>query len=278
MPLKVVSWILLVAISVSTVLLFNYWASYQPLSTLAYTGIVMALLGVANLAVPFRFLGIRKRAIGTLVLVCGVAIGFTALLWPASMIRVAQHKTQLDDIMPEYQFSERHSQRIHARPGPVMNAIRQSTLGELKSYILLMKIRGMALRRPYRDPGNFQDVRVLDALSSPGSGYIPLASSEQEIVMGGVGSAVSRRREVNSLPEFAAYSQEGGVKVAFNLRVEDTGDGWSKVNTETRVLALDDLSRPIMTRYWRLIVPGSGLIRRQWLESIKRRAETAPNS
>ena len=278
MSLKVVSWILLVAISVSTVLLFNYWASYQPLSTLAYTGIVLGLLGVANLAVPFRFLGIRKRAIGALVLVGGVVLGLMALLWPASMTRVAQRRTQLDDIMPEYQFSERHSQRIHARPGPVMDAIRQSTLGDLKSYVMLMKIRGVALRRPYRDPGNFQDVRVLDALSAPGSGYITLASSEHEIVMGGVGSAVSRRREVNSLPEFAAYSQEGGVKIAFNLWVEDAGDGWSAVNTETRVLALDDLSRPIMTRYWRLIVPGSGLIRRQWLEGIKRRAERAPNS
>lgn len=35
--------------------------------------------------------------------------------------------------------------------------------------------------------------------------------------------------------------------------------------TETRVLALDDYNGRIMGRYWRLIVPGSGLLRRQWL-------------
>ena len=47
------------------ILLFNYWASCQLLATFVYAGIVTALLGLANLALPFRFLGIRKRAIAT---------------------------------------------------------------------------------------------------------------------------------------------------------------------------------------------------------------------
>lgn len=274
MSLRVVSWTLLAAMALATVGLFNYWASYQPLSTLAYTGIVWALFGLANLALPFRFLGIRKRAIGAVVLGGGVVLGVTALLWPASMTHVAQHRTQLDDVMPEYQFSERHSQRVHARPEQAMEAIRQSTLGDLKSYVTLMRIRGAALRRPFHDPGSFQDERVLDVLSA---GFISLGGTEHEIVMGGVGNARYRQPQVKNLQEFAAYGQEGGVKVAFNLNVEDAGDGWSTVSTETRVLALDDFSRRIMSRYWRLIVPGSGLLRRQWLEGIKKRAESAPN-
>jgi hypothetical protein len=193
------------------------------------------------------------------------------------MIRVAQHRTRLDDIMPEYQFRERHAQRIHARSEQVAQAIRQSTLGDLKSYVTLMRIRGTALRRPFYDPGNFQNERVLDALSAPGSGFITLGGTEHEIVMGGVGNARAiRRPEVNNLPEFAAYRQEGAVKVAFNLNVQDAGDGWSTISTETRILALDDFSRRIMGCYWRLIVPGSGLLRRQWLEGIKKRAESAP--
>jgi hypothetical protein len=49
--------------------------------------------------------------------------------------------------------------------------------------------------------------------------------------------------------------------------------GGSTISTETRVLATDDLTRRGMARYWRLIVPGSGLLRRQWLDGIKRRAE-----
>lgn len=271
MSRKAVWWTAVTASAVGAVLLLNYWASYQPLSTLAYAGIVLAFCGLANLAVPFRFLGIRKRAAGALVFAFGVVLALAALLWPAPTIRVAQHRTLLDDIMPEYQFSERHSQRIHARPGQVMLAIRQTTLGDLKSYATLMRIRGAALRRPYRDRGNSQHERVLDALSA---GFISLAASDHEIVMGAIGKARSPRPDVRDLPEFAAYQQEG-VKLAFNLYVEDAGDGWSTVCTETRVVALDEYSRRIMSRYWRLIVPGSGLLRRQWLNGIKKRAESA---
>ena len=115
--------------------------------------------------------------------------------------------------------------------------------------------------------------RVLDALSA---GFISLGGTEHEIVMGGVGNArASRRVQAKNLPEFAAFRQEG-VKLAFNLNVEDAGDGWSNLCSGTRVLALDGFSRLIMGGCWRLIVPGSGMLRRQWLASIKRRAESAP--
>ncbi len=274
MSFKAVSWTLLAAIALAAVLQFNYWASYQPLSALAYFGIVLALCGLANLAIPFRFLGIRKRAIGALVLVGGVVLALTALHWPAPTIRVAQPRTRLDDIMPEYQFSERHSERIRAKPEQVMQAIRQSTFGDMKSLVTLLKIRGAALH--IHDTGDFlQDKRVLDAFSA--SGYL-FGGSEHEIVMaGGANVRAKRPLEVRTLQEFADYREQGAVKMAFDFNVEDAGGGWSIISTETRVLALDDSTRRGMGRYWRLIVPGSGLLRLQWLEGIKRRAESMPN-
>ena len=270
MSVKTLSWILLAAITLGAVLLFNYWASYQLLSTLAYAGIVAALLGLANLALPFRFLGVRKRAVGALILAGGVGLTLAALFWPASMIRVAQPRTRLDDIMPEYQFFERHSARIHARPEPVMQAVRQSTFGDMKSLVMLLRIRGAALR--IHDTGAFlRDKRILDAFSE--SGYF-LGDSEHEIVMcGGANVRAKRRLEVRTLQEFADYREQGAVKMAFDFNVEDAASGWSTISTETRVLATDDLTRRGMARYWRLIVPGSGLLRRQWLDGIKRRAE-----
>ncbi len=72
MSKKTVWWTLLTAMALAAILLLNYWASYQPLSTLAYAGIVLSLCGLANLALPFRFLGIRKRAAGALILAGGV--------------------------------------------------------------------------------------------------------------------------------------------------------------------------------------------------------------
>jgi len=273
MSVKSLSWILLAAITLGAVLLLNYWASYQLLSTLAYTGIVAALLGLANLAFPFRFMGVRKRAVGALVLAGGVALTLAALFWPASTIRVAQPRTRLDDIMPEYQFFERHSARIHARPEQVMQAIRQSTFGDMKSLVTLLKIRRAALRTPSHDTGVFsQNKRILDAFSE--SGYL-FGGSEHEIVMFvAVNVREKRRSEVRTLREFADYREQGAVKMAYDFNVEDAGRGWSTITTETRVLALDDITRRGGGHYWRLIVPGSGLLRRQWLDGIKRRAES----
>ena len=274
MSFKAVAWTLLGAMALAAVLLLNYWASYQPLSTLAYSGIVLSLCGLANLALPFRFLGIRKRAVGALILAGGVGLAIAALLWPAPIIRVAQHRTLLDDIMPEYQFSERHSARIHAPPEQVMQAVRESTFGDMKSLVTLLKIRGAVLR--IHDTGGFlQDKRVLDAFSA--SGYLS-GGSEHEIVMcGGANVRAKRRLEARTLQEFADDREQGGVKIAYDFNVEDAGGGWSTISAETRVVALDDFTRRGMGRYWRLIVPGSGLLRLQWLEGIKKRAESMPN-
>lgn len=271
MSFKAMAWTLLIAMAFTTVLLFNYWAAYQPLSTLAYSGIVLSLCGLANLVVPFRFLGVRERAGGALILAGGVALAFMSLIWPASTIRVAQPRTRLDETMPEYQFSERHSIRIHARPALVMQAVRDSTIGDMTSLITLLKIRGAALRihdTGYLLPGK----RILDAFSA--SGYV-LGGAEHEIVMcGGANVRAKHGLEVRTLQEFADYREPGAVKIAFDFNVKDASGGWSTLTTETRVIATDDLTRRGMGRYWRLIVPGSGLLRLQWLEGIKKRAES----
>lgn len=274
MSLKVASWTLLAAMALAAVVLFNYWASYQPLSTLAYTGIVLSLCGLANLAFPFRFLGIRKRAVGALILAGGMGLAIAALLWPAPTIRVAQHRTVLDDIMPEYQFSERHSERIHAKPEQVMQAIRQSTFRDMKSLMTLLKIRG-AVSRSREDTGVFlrwQDKPILDSFTA--SGYLSGGSEHEIVACGGANLRAGGPLRVRTLKEYADYREQGGVKMAFDFNVEDAGGGWSTVTAETRVVATDDLTRRGMGRYWRLILPGSGLLRRQWLDGIKRRAES----
>jgi hypothetical protein len=275
MSSKAVCWILLASVALAGVLLLNYWASYQPLSTLVYMGIMLAICGLANVALPFRFLGIRKRAVGGLVVVIGVVVTFAALLWPAPIVRVAQHRTLLDDVMTEYQFYERHSECVHATPEQVMQAVRESTFGDMKSLPALMKIRQAALRiHETGDP--FQDRRVLDAFSKSG---FRLAGSEREVVMfGGANVRANRPLDLRTVQEFADYREQGAIKMAFNFRVEDAGGGWSTVSTETRVLALDDDTRRGMGRYWRLIVPGSGLLRHQWLDGIRRRAEREAGS
>ena len=186
-----------------------------------------------------------------------------------------QSITKLDEVIPEYQFFEKHSTRIRARPEQVMLAVRQSTFGDWQAFVALMKVRGWVLRRPFHEATDLHEKRVLDAFSE--SGYLS-SGSDHEIALFGVWNAKANRRpNVHTLQDYADYQESGAVKMAYNFIVEDAGGGWSTISTETRVLVLDDATRRGMARYWRLIVPGSGLIRREWLDAIKRRAENMPN-
>lgn len=274
MKSKSVWWTVAAATGLGAVVLFNYWASFQPLSLLAYTGMVLALAGLANVAIPFRFLGVRRRRTGALVFAGGLGLALVALFWPATTIRVAQHKTVFDDTVPEYQFGERHSVRVHARPKQVIEAAREATWGDLRSLATLLKIRGEVLRKPFRDTGAFSpDKRILDAFSA--SGYVSGGSDREVVMAGGVDTQAKRVLAVHNLQEYADLHKPGVVKMAFTFYADDAGSGWSTVTTETR-MAVEGGSSRWPAVYWRLIVPGSGLLRREWLEGIKRRAEAAP--
>ncbi len=67
----------------------------------------------------------------------------------------------------------------------------------------------------------------------------------------------------------------GQVLAAMNFVVAPDGSGGSLLSTETRVCAGDEGARRRFKLYWRMIYPGSALIRRMWLDAIRRRA-TAP--
>ena len=63
-----------------------------------------------------------------------------------------------------------------------------------------------------------------------------------------------------------------GIEATMNFVVTPEPHG-SNVATETRVYANDAASARKFAVYWRVIHPGSDIIRRMWLRAIKRRAE-----
>ncbi len=68
--------------------------------------------------------------------------------------------------------------------------------------------------------------------------------------------------------------RELGFEIAaMNFLVEDTGPRSCMVTTETRVYATDTSARHRFAPYWRVIYPGSALIRRTRLRAVKPRAE-----
>lgn len=69
-----------------------------------------------------------------------------------------------------------------------------------------------------------------------------------------------------------AWSKPGWIKVGMEFRLEPTSQG-TVLSTETRVLATDARTRRAFSRYWFLIRPSSGAIRREFLRVVAHRAE-----
>jgi hypothetical protein len=76
--------------------------------------------------------------------------------------------------------------------------------------------------------------------------------------------------------DFKALHAPGFALAAINFRVEDTAKGDALLTTETRVYATDSSTKRKFATYWRVIYPGSALIRVMWLRAIRHRAEKMP--
>lgn len=71
--------------------------------------------------------------------------------------------------------------------------------------------------------------------------------------------------------EFLSFTEPGFAKAVVGFRLDPSG-AEVLLTTETRFVATDETTRRLMSRYWRIIRPGSDLIRMEWLRAIRRRA------
>jgi hypothetical protein len=77
--------------------------------------------------------------------------------------------------------------------------------------------------------------------------------------------------------EFVSFSEPGFAKAVVSFRLDPRGSG-ILLTTETRFVATDKATHRLMSRYWRIIRPGSNIIRTEWLRAIRRRALRAPEA
>jgi hypothetical protein len=101
---------------------------------------------------------------------------------------------------------------------------------------------------------------------------------DREIVLGTlVVAPQGMRLKKDSTPEdFKALQDPGFGLGAINFRVKEEASGETVLTTETRVYATDASTRRKFSAYWRVIYPGSALIRVMWLRAIRNRAEKMP--
>jgi len=172
----------------------------------------------------------------------------------------------LERVMPEFQFSERHRTWVDASPEAALAAVKQVSLGDMPLARLLMRIRGMRARDRGPLLGQFLAGGFVGLGETPG----------QEVVAGTIAQMWKRSGghvpKLANAAEFAAFNQPGYAKAVMSFWAHDV-NGRGELVTETRVFATDAAARRAFSRYWLVIRPGSGIIRRVWLRAAKKRAE-----
>jgi hypothetical protein len=248
-----------------------------------YLGLITMLTGGVFVVKPISFLTIDSRWQGLAVLATGLLIVVIGSSLPATEARVTAPHTQLDQFIPAWEFSEFHSIRIAVTKEKVYVALKQVTAKEIHFFNTLIWVRRFGRSGPESILNPPPDMPLLQVATK--TTFIVLAEEpNREFVVGTLVAAPRGWRPGgNKTPEgfqaLASSKSPGYALAAMNFRLEDCAPSnmasspCTVLTTETRVYATDASSRRAFARYWRVIYPGSSLIRRMWLRAVKKRAE-----
>lgn len=236
-----------------------------------YSGFILALVGLVLVLKPVARLRIRTRRRALLVVAAGALLTLIGLGLPVSEHRIPRAQTHLDRFAPAWQFREVHSLRIHAPPARVYEAIQRVRADEIFLFRTLTWIRrgGRALPPSILNAGNRES--LIDVAT--GSSFVRLADSmPHELVIGTVVMAPAGFQRTLTRQAFQQQLPAGFALATMNFLVTAHGTDGSVVVTETRVYANSPAAQRRFAAYWRIIYPGSAIIRRMWLRAIRRRA------
>lgn len=241
---------------------------------LVYAGFLVFVVGGLSVLRPLTFLNIWSRFQGVMLLAVSVVLFLTGAKLPAREERVETPTTHLDEFVPAYQFVEFHSIHVKAPRERVYVAIREVTADEITLFRTLTWIRRGGQSGKESILNAPRDKPLLDVAMR--TGFMKLAEEpDREIVLGTL-AAASRATSLKKDPtpdDLKALHAPGFALAAINFRLEDSANGETLLTTETRVYATDASVRKKFAAYWRVIYPGSALIRVMWLPAIKSRAK-----
>lgn len=174
---------------------------------------------------------------------------------------------RIDQLLPEYQQRSRHCRPVAAPPAAVVAAARRLDVGDVRGLRLLLGVRALPGFLKGRSPvakGGLVDLGLR-------YGFGILADDPDELVIGLIGQPW-RLTGGEVVPfagpaEFEAFARPGFVKVAAAFRAAPHGAG-SELCTETRVAATDAAAARRFGRYWTVIGPFGGWLRRQMLAAV----------
>ena len=148
----------------------------------------------------------------------------------------------LDDALPQFDVNEVHSISLPCAPDEAVRRALAAPAAPDRLTAALFRVRG--LRR---------DTTVEELFDR--TGFETLAGEEYD-------------ENLAADHPFGA-GDAGTVRVATDIRAVAVAGG-CVLSTETRVQAVDAASRRAFRRYWLVVGPFSGLIRRRWLRAAAR--------
>lgn len=174
-----------------------------------------------------------------------------------------QSTPAIDRLLPDADVAAAHAIVITA---PAAIVYQQAQALDLR--------RSWGVRQLFRLRGLPQSALTLEGLQRLRFALL-VDDPPHEMVLGLVGRFWTPTGELRRTdPEdFRSFQERGFAKAAWNFSVTDHGTGQVTLRTETRVLCLDEASRRSFKRYWVVISPFSGWIRKEALRLIKIEAE-----
>ena len=183
----------------------------------------------------------------------------------------------IDSWMPEYHFVERHQTLVRASEPTVYRSLMEVDFGGHPIVRLVLGLRalpGLLLRRRIWARST-RPLRLRDAASF---GFVFLEERPpHEVVLGLTGRfwQVSGGLLPTDPRTFRDHVPAGSARVAWSFALSPHDGNATLLSTETRIRCADGAARRAFGRYWLLVRPGSGLLRRVLLRCVRVDAERA---
>ncbi|HEX2188634.1 MAG TPA: hypothetical protein VHG51_07025 [Longimicrobiaceae bacterium] len=186
----------------------------------------------------------------------------------------------VEAFLPQYDAASRHCAAVAAPPERVWAAVRALDLGGSPLVRALFLLRGLPalLARPRatlaaRRAGERGLGLTLDELVRGGFTLLGERPGE-ELLLGLVGRFWRADGGIVRVAaeEWRAWERPGYAKAAWSFSLRPGAGGAVHLATETRVRCTDEASRRRFLRYWRVVGPFSGLVRREMLRAVAKAA------
>ena len=271
----------LICIVIAMIIMFRlmHYAKFYAPSYFFWIGVIFIITGVISLFYPLTFLFILNRFIAILVVIGGIITSAVSLLYTVKVRHSQTNSQKIDSLLPDFTFNEFHEVSINASSEKVKQILQVTGVKDIPAAKLLMKIRGIADEDVDLSDRASNNLIGSNTISTPDFIFFVVAPDEWITVMILKSVIITNNANqpappaISTLEQFTSFNEPGYVKVAVNFRFISINENETILTTETRNNGITHKDNRIFGYYWRIIYPGSAIIRRVWLDTIKKKAQ-----